>query len=288
MNAYRIPVIALCFWMALQGVCFAKSVYLSDGGRVDCESFWRKGDLVFVKVNRDVVVEFSRDEVDFNKTFRSAASRKRHTSTHKREVAKSGTSPSVTLESPAVVSAKPAPKPLIASPELKTQNAGIQEKKGGASTTAAIPLAATQAKPETGVNPVPAPKRVLRQRTPESDPQVLAPSPGIPMLPLLAALALLLLMVVANWKIFEKAGEAGWKSLIPIYNLYVLIKIAGKPGWWLLLTLIPLVNIAIFLMTMLALAERFGKGALFGVGLFLLGFIFFPLLAFDGSEYYPA
>jgi uncharacterized membrane protein YhaH (DUF805 family) len=67
-----------------------------------------------------------------------------------------------------------------------------------------------------------------------------------------------------------------------------LIKIAGKPGWWLLLTLIPLVGIAILLMIMLALAERFEKGALFGVGLFLLGFIFFPLLAFDGSEYNPA
>ncbi len=280
MKAYRIPVIALCFWMALQGVGFARSVYLSDGGKVDCEAFWRKGDLVVVKVNRDVVIEFGNAEVDLKKTFRSAASPKGRPSPHKQEVAESGGSSFVPLNKPAVVSAKPAPLP----PKPVAQSTGVPETKGSA-----VPQIAPQATTETDGAPLPAPKRVLLQRGPKAEPQMVpAPSFGIPLLPLLGALALGLLLVAANWKIFEKGGEAGWKCLIPIYNLYVLIKIAGKPGWWLLLTLIPLVGIAILLITMIALAERFDKGALFGVGLFLLGFIFFPLLAFDGSEYNPA
>ncbi len=282
MNAYRIPVIAVCFWLALQGVGFAKSVYLNDGGRVECESFWRKGDQVFVKVNRDVVVQFDRVEIDFKKTFRSADNRKGVIPSHTKEIAVSGTPE----KTPAATSARQSlPQPKQVS-KPTSQSAGAQEPKGIASTKANAPPAA----PQTETAPsIPAPKRILVQRAPKVNPQAVpAPSPGIPMLPLLAGLALLLLLVMANWKIFEKGGEAGWKCLIPIYNLYILIKIAGKPGWWLLLTLLPLVGIAILLMIMIALAERFGKGALFGVGLFLLGFIFFPLLAFDGSEYTAA
>jgi len=99
------------------------------------------------------------------------------------------------------------------------------------------------------------------------------------------ALAFVLLMIAAQWKLFEKAGVAGWKCLIPIYNMYLLFLIAGKPGWWLILMLIPLVSIVIYLLAMLSLAGRFSKGPVYGVGLFLLPFIFFPLLAFDGSEY---
>ncbi|MBL0057747.1 MAG: signal peptidase I [Elusimicrobia bacterium] len=96
----------------------------------------------------------------------------------------------------------------------------------------------------------------------------------------LLALAVSILVIVSVWKVFVKAGQPGWASLIPFFNLYVLIKIAGKPGWWLLLMLIPLINLVFFLLVTLGLAERFGKGAGFGVGLFLLPFIFWPILAF--------
>lgn len=99
------------------------------------------------------------------------------------------------------------------------------------------------------------------------------------------ALAFVLLMIAAQWKIFEKAGVAGWKCLIPIYNMYVLFLIAGKPGWWLILMLVPIVSVVVYLLAMLSLAGRFSKGPVYGVGLFLLPFIFFPLMAFDGSEY---
>jgi hypothetical protein len=99
------------------------------------------------------------------------------------------------------------------------------------------------------------------------------------------ALAIGLLLIVAMWKIFTKAGHPGWASLIPIYNAYILLKIAGKPGWWLILFFIPLVNIVIFILVGIGLANAFGKGAGFGLGIAFLGFIFLPILAFDGSQY---
>ena len=100
--------------------------------------------------------------------------------------------------------------------------------------------------------------------------------------------AVLILCIVSMWKIFSKAGQPGWASIIPIYNVLVLLKVAGKPGWWFLLFLIPLVNFVIAIIVTLALAERFGKGAGFGVGLLLLPIVFLPILAFGSATYSPA
>lgn len=115
-----------------------------------------------------------------------------------------------------------------------------------------------------------------------------ASGPVVPRIPFYIPfmfLALCLLMVVAQWVIFAKAGEAGWKSLIPFYNAYVLMEISGKPGWWMFLLLVPLVNVAIYFLAMISLAKRFGRSELFGVGICLLPFIFMPLLAFGDSRY---
>jgi len=98
-------------------------------------------------------------------------------------------------------------------------------------------------------------------------------------------LAIIVLMIAAMWKVFEKAGEPGWAAIIPIYNLIVLLKIAGKPAWWFLLFLIPFVNFIIAFVVSIAVAERFGKGVGFGIGLTLLPFIFYPLLAWGDSSY---
>ena len=57
--------------------------------------------------------------------------------------------------------------------------------------------------------------------------------------------AVLILLIAAIWKVFSKAGQPGWAAIIPIYNIYVMCKVAGRPGWWLLLMLIPFVNIII-------------------------------------------
>ena len=108
---------------------------------------------------------------------------------------------------------------------------------------------------------------------------------GTPIVPILVGLAIMLFFIAAMWKVFTKAGEPGWASLIPIYNLVVMLKIAGKPVWWIILFLIPLVNIIISVLVALGIAERFGKGAGFAIGLVFLPFIFYPILGFGSATY---
>ena len=99
------------------------------------------------------------------------------------------------------------------------------------------------------------------------------------------SLVVFVLSVVAYWRIFEKAGEAGWKSIIPIYDVYILFKIAWGKGWMFLLLLIPVVNIVIYIMMLYKLNKAFDKGVGFFILLLLLPNIGYLILAFDGSEY---
>jgi uncharacterized membrane protein YhaH (DUF805 family) len=101
-------------------------------------------------------------------------------------------------------------------------------------------------------------------------------------------LVVAVIMIAAMWKLFTKAGEPGWAAIIPIYNFIVLLKIAGRPLWWILLLLIPFVNIVVFILVCIDIARKFGKGAGYGIGLAILGVIFFPLLAFSDAQYNPA
>jgi hypothetical protein len=98
-------------------------------------------------------------------------------------------------------------------------------------------------------------------------------------------LALAVLMIVAYWKLFVKAGQPGWAIFIPIYNVIVMLKIIGRPWWWILLFLVPLVNFVIAIIVSIDLAKAFGKEVGFGIGIFLLGFIFIPILAFGDAQY---
>jgi hypothetical protein len=102
---------------------------------------------------------------------------------------------------------------------------------------------------------------------------------------LIIGLAVAVLMIVSIWYVFVKAAEPGWAILIPIYNILIMIKIAGKPWWFILLMLIPIVNIVIEIMVLHGISKNFGKDAGFTVGLVLLGFIFFPILGFGKSQY---
>jgi len=107
------------------------------------------------------------------------------------------------------------------------------------------------------------------------------PSP----LSIIFGLIIALLLIVAMWKVFTKAGQPGWASIIPIYNLYIWCKIVGRPGWWILLMLIPFVNIIVGIILCIDMAKSFGKGAGFGIGLALLGVIFIPILGFGSAQY---
>ena len=98
-------------------------------------------------------------------------------------------------------------------------------------------------------------------------------------------LLVVVFMIAAMWKIFEKAGQPGWAAIVPIYNMYVLLKIVGKPGWWLLLFLIPIVNYVFIIWTYNMLSKSFGKEEGFTVGLVLLGIVFFPILGFGDARY---
>ena len=98
--------------------------------------------------------------------------------------------------------------------------------------------------------------------------------------------------IIANWKIFTKAGEAGWKSLIPIYSSVILYRIAGISPWLILLYLLvwvpvigPLISLGLTIYLMINLANAFGKSTGFAVGLILLNTIFIMILAFGNSEY---
>ena len=101
-------------------------------------------------------------------------------------------------------------------------------------------------------------------------------------------LIIFVIAVVANWKIYEKAGREGWISIIPVYNLYVHFEICGKPGWWAFLIFVPLANIftiVMLIVSQIELAKRFGKSTAFGFGLIFLSLIFKLILAFDDSKY---
>ncbi len=94
-----------------------------------------------------------------------------------------------------------------------------------------------------------------------------------------------ILVLASVWKVYTKAGQPGWAAIVPIYNLYVLLQIVGRPGWWLLLMFIPIINIIVALIVYLDLAKSFDRSSLFGLGLFFLGFIFYPILGFGDARY---
>jgi hypothetical protein len=108
---------------------------------------------------------------------------------------------------------------------------------------------------------------------------------GIGAFGIIISLAVAVFYIFVFWKIFEKAGLPGWGAIIPIYNVYLLIKVAKRPGWWLLLYLIPLVDIVIGIIVIFDIAKNFGKSTAFGFGLLFFSFIFYPILAFGNAEY---
>ncbi|MFX1708009.1 DUF5684 domain-containing protein [Chitinophaga sp. CC14] len=99
-------------------------------------------------------------------------------------------------------------------------------------------------------------------------------------------LAVAVFFIICLWKIFEKAGQEGWKAIIPIYNVYVLTQIIGKPWYWVILMCIPYVGIIWGIWATNLLSKSFGKTEGFTVGLILLGIVFYPILAFDRTIVY--
>jgi len=108
---------------------------------------------------------------------------------------------------------------------------------------------------------------------------------GLLILYIILILIFIALYIISLWKIFVKAGKPGWAAIIPIYNTIVLLEIVGRPIWWIILFLIPCVNIVFNIIVCIDLAKSFGKDAAFGIGLALLSIIFFPILGFGSAQY---
>ena len=98
----------------------------------------------------------------------------------------------------------------------------------------------------------------------------------------------IVLLFAGLWKVVEKAGKPGWAGIIPIYNLYVLVKISGNAWYWFALFFLPVINFFATLKVSIDIAGKFNKGILFGLGLTFLSFIFYPLLGFGGYQYNDA
>jgi hypothetical protein len=97
--------------------------------------------------------------------------------------------------------------------------------------------------------------------------------------------AVIIFEIAALWKVFVKGGRPGWAAIIPFYNYYTMLKLVGRPGWWLILWLIPLVNFIVWIIVAIDLAKSFAKSSGFAVGLIFLGFIFIPILGFGQASY---
>ncbi len=108
-------------------------------------------------------------------------------------------------------------------------------------------------------------------------------------------IVIVVLQIVANWKLFTKAGEKGWKSIIPFYNTAILYKISGMSPWLALLYIglfIPVINVIVGIVFAVLnlyqpinLAKGFNKSTGFTVGMIMLPFIFNLILGLGSSEY---
>ena len=116
---------------------------------------------------------------------------------------------------------------------------------------------------------------------------------------LIFMIAIYVVTVVGLWKMYVKAGRPGWAAIIPIYNWWVWVEMIGRPRWWfwalvasVLLSWIPVVGVilgilmfVLYLMGCLDMAKAFGRGAGTGIGLWLVPFVFAPILGFGDAQY---
>jgi hypothetical protein len=101
----------------------------------------------------------------------------------------------------------------------------------------------------------------------------------------LIGLLMAIIFIAAQWVILTKAGRPGWAAIIPIYNTLQMIWLVGRPWWWILLLLVPFLNIVIGIILLNDLSTSFGHGIGFTLGLIFLSPIFILILAFGGSQY---
>lgn len=105
---------------------------------------------------------------------------------------------------------------------------------------------------------------------------------------LLPSLIVSVFMLIVMWKFFKKLGEPGWKCIIPIYNIIVMMQKVGMNPIWILGYCVPILNILISIATMIRISQAFGKDTGFVIGLILLSPVFMAILAFGSATYDPS
>ena len=98
-------------------------------------------------------------------------------------------------------------------------------------------------------------------------------------------LVMLAAIIAGLWKVFEKAGEEGWKSLVPFYNMWVWIHMVGRPTWFFILIFIPFANLYAYCALINDISKGFGKGVGFTFGIIFLPFVFLPMLGFGEAKW---
>jgi hypothetical protein len=103
--------------------------------------------------------------------------------------------------------------------------------------------------------------------------------------PALVMLVFMAPMYAGMWKAFAKAGQPGWAAIVPIYQIYVLCKIAGKEDFRFLLWMIPMAGIIFAIIDTIDFCKAYGKEAGFAIGMLILPYVFWPILGFGSAEY---
>ena len=98
-------------------------------------------------------------------------------------------------------------------------------------------------------------------------------------------IAAIVAFIAGLWMVFTKAGEDGWKAIIPIWNVLILLKIVGREWWWIILMLIPIVGFIVWIIVALDLAKSYGRGTGFGIGLIIFPYIWTIILGFGSDTY---
>lgn len=108
---------------------------------------------------------------------------------------------------------------------------------------------------------------------------------GVGIIMWIIGMAVSVISIIAMWKLYKKAGKPGWASIVPVYNIIVMLEIAELPMWYIALFFVPFANIYAIFKIYIEIAHKFGKSTGFGVGMVFLNFVFIPMLAFGKSQY---
>ena len=104
---------------------------------------------------------------------------------------------------------------------------------------------------------------------------------------LIVGLIIAIITLAGVWKVVSKSGQPGILGIIPIINYFFIAIAAGKPAWWGVLMLVPLVQIVVYILILVAPAQRFDRGVGTVLGLVFLPFIFWPMLGFGSAKWTP-